>query len=661
MICYMSHLRPRHPFGIACAVVGWILAPHWPASLYSPLCAAGIVSRIKVLSDKVPDVSSLDAWRASFIRDGMSDQEKALAVWRSAWMFRHQDVPPDEYLQREGNVHDPIKLFNVYGYGMCCCASASVQALARHAGLESRGWAITSHSVPEVFWDGAWHMLDASLICYFPHPDGRIASVSEISEGVWRWLESNPQLAGNERKLAEFMRNGGWKKGPAVLANCPQYDHNGWLPAATHGWYSTIMEYSRPSKNFIYEYGAALGYEVNIQLRPGQRLVRNWSNRGLHVNMKDGKAPGCIRGVIGKGDLRYSPKEGDLAPGRVGNGTFEYNVPLARIAEDALEFDNLIADGESLRVADDARPGMMVLRMPSSYVYLTGKVTLKAVVPTGASGLVELSDNNGMDWREVCRCSDGVQEIDISDYVLRRYDYRLRLTLRGAGCRLDSLSIFHDIQHSQRVLPALDAGVNVISFQAGPDEGTIVIEGSTNPAHKGRNLLYSDFRPKLAGMRNDMLFIGPGGRGEAVFCVNTPGAMKRIRIGAHYRARDKRDRLEAHVSCDNGRTWMLAGTLDGPTPGNSKYFVFNDVTPDCRAALVRFAGVQYNTTGIFDLRISADYAEPRGGFSPVRVTYLWDENGVEKRHVHLAEEAKQTWRIECAAKPTMKSICLEMP
>src|SRR5689334_14906865 len=38
----------------------------------------GVVSFVKVLSDKVEDVSSLEAWKKSFIKDGMSDKEKAL-------------------------------------------------------------------------------------------------------------------------------------------------------------------------------------------------------------------------------------------------------------------------------------------------------------------------------------------------------------------------------------------------------------------------------------------------------------------------------------------------------------------------------------------------------------------------------------------------------
>ena len=48
-------------------------------------------------------------------------------------------------------------------------------------------------------------------------------------------------------------------------------------------------------KAYIYEYLASMGYRVNIQLRPGEKLVRNWSNKGLHVNMDGaGNTPGCL-------------------------------------------------------------------------------------------------------------------------------------------------------------------------------------------------------------------------------------------------------------------------------------------------------------------------------------------------------------------------------
>ena len=227
----------------------------WPVALLGLAAAAlaalpvqdavadevGVVSNVKVVSDKVEDVSSIEAWKASFIKPGMTDREKGVAVWETCVKFRQQDAPPREFLQASGTVQDPIKTFNVYGYGMCSCVSSNVEALARAAGLKARGWGISHHSVPEVWWDGDWHLLDASLINYFYDAGGDIASVEEIMASLAEWYKKHPELKGNDAELRKFMRNEGWKKGPTVLATSEFYDRNGWLPAATHGWYSTMQ------------------------------------------------------------------------------------------------------------------------------------------------------------------------------------------------------------------------------------------------------------------------------------------------------------------------------------------------------------------------------------------------------------------------------------
>src|SRR5208337_3146094 len=102
----------------------------------------------------------------------------ALAIWKSNCMFVYQDNPPIEGLH-EGCVHDAIKSFNVYGYGMCCCAASRIESLGRYMGMQARGWGINGHSVPELMWDNEWHLLDASLLNYFTKDDGKIASVEE--------------------------------------------------------------------------------------------------------------------------------------------------------------------------------------------------------------------------------------------------------------------------------------------------------------------------------------------------------------------------------------------------------------------------------------------------------------------------------------------------
>ena len=631
----------------------------------APAGGVGVVSHVKVVSDKVEDVSSLAAWKRAFIKEGMTDEQKAMAVWETVVKFRHQDQPANEFLEAEGHPHDPIKVFNVYGYGQCCCASAHVEALARYAGLEARGWAIINHSVPEVKWGDKWHMLDASLVTYFPQADGHLAGVEEITKGVSEWLAANPAIKGDDATLRQFMGRGGWRKGPAVLAGSPFYDDNGWLPAATHGWYATMQEYANPAKTFLYEYGTAVGYEQNVQLRKGERLVRNWSNAGQQVNALEGGGPGCAKGQIGKGDLRYAPKFGDLAPGRVGNGTHEYAVPLADggFRGGALVAENLASKGEdgagpAVHVKDAAKPGVLVIRMPGSYVCLGGAVELNAVIGAGGSIAVSLSDNNGLDWKDLGTISAaGEQKIDLKAHVYRRYDYRLKLEMKGQGTGLEALKVTSVIQHSQRALPALGAGRNQITFSTGAAEGTVTVQGALGP-NKGKNLRYTELKVAASDVKDGPLFL-TGGKGEVAYAVATPGDMTRLRIGAHYRARDKRDGWDVEASFDGGKTFTKLDRLDGPRAGFSKYIEFEKVPAGTRNALVRFSGQQVNATGLFDVRVDADYAEPAGGAAPVKVTYVWEEGGAQKRDVRVARAAEERWEINCGERPVLKSLIVE--
>ncbi|MCY3020349.1 MAG: hypothetical protein NTW87_15125 [Planctomycetota bacterium] len=629
---------------------------------------AGVVSHISVLSDKVEDVSSLNAWKKACLKDGMTDEQKAMAIWTTVVKFQHQDGPPFEFLHNENFVQDAIKIFNVYGYSFCGVATADVEALARHAGLKARGWTISRHVVSEVWWDDSWHLLDASLICYFPKADRKPASVEEIIAGVSDWLAKDPALKGNDAKLREFQFKGpGWRKGPEILALCPTYSGDGWLPAFTHGWYSQMQEYDGSTK-FPYEPGYSVGYQVNTQLRKGERLTRNWSNKGLHVNMQGGEAPGCMSMKVGESSLRYTPKYGDLSNGRVGNGTLEYDVPLAdgSCKAGALSFENLACKAEdkadpALHVKDGAAEGTLILRMPSSYVYLGGELSCKAAVGAGGEISAQFSDNNGLDWKEIAKVTaSGEQKVDLKPHVFRRYDYRLKLVLKGKGTGLDALKLTHDIQHSQRPLPALGQGANTIAFSAGPQEGTITIEGSTIPATKGKQLTVEEFHPQANNMGGNELPI-KGAQGDITFPIATPGDMTRLRLGAFYRARDPKEGWELQVSFDGGKTFKTMDRLPGNTGrGDVKFITFPEIPPGTRAALVRYTGVQRTACLLMNLRIDADYVEPHGGFRPVRIGYSWEENGQAKQDVHIAKQAEETYTINCASKPTMKSIVLEL-
>ena len=163
---------------------------------------------------------------------------------------------------------------------------------------------------------------------------------------------------------------------------------------------------------------------------------------------------------------------------------------------------------------------------------LDGRASLKAAVGAGGSVVVSFSDNNGLDWKEVARLTAaGTKRLDVTPLVLRRYDYRLKFELHGRGTGLEALRIRHDVQHSQRPLPALDKGVNTITFAAGPPEGTVTVEASNSLDHKGKQVIYTDFHPRMIGFEKN-LFIGASGKGSITFPVATPGDMVQLRFGA---------------------------------------------------------------------------------------------------------------------------------
>ena len=629
----------------------------------------GVVSHVKVLSDKVEDVSSLEAWKQSFIKPGMSNEEKGIAIWKTVVRYRHQSAPPNEFLQNENNVHDVMKTINVYGYGMCCCASANTEQLARYIGFEARGWGITQHSVPEVQWDNTWHLLDGSLMNFFRNPDGSLAGVADLAAAVKDWHQKNPGYRFSDNKLRAFAAKGNWRKnGPTLLATSETYTEDGPNAAGWHGWSSTMQEYD--GKHFSYEYGYSQGYQVNIQLRPGERLTRNWFNKGLHINMDgSGEGPGGI--MKGRGELGLQQKLGDIAPGRVGNGVLEYDVPLADgvFRTGCLTAENLAAKSEDgktpgIHAKDSATPAVLILRMPSSYVYLTGELAVQAAVGDGGQIAVSFSDNNGLDWKEIAKVTaTGFQKIDIKPNCFRRYDYRLKLELKGAGTGLDSLKITHDIQHSQAPLPAFTQGENTIAFSAGPQEGTITVEGRVNLDKKEKQLTVLDFHPELKGIDPSLLRVkeyNPEG-GTATFPIETPGDIVRIRGGAHFRARDAREGFKLQASFDDGKTFQEIGKMMGPKAGSCSYFTFDAVPPKTRKALVRYQSTQQrNTLCIFDFRIDADYKEPAGGFRPVKITYVWDEGAAGQRDIHIAKAPDEKYKIICAAQPLMKSLILEL-
>ena len=62
----------------------------------------------------------------------------------------------------------------------------------------------------------------------------------------------------------------------------------------------------------------------------------------------------------------------------------------------------------------------------------------------------------------------------------------------------------------------------------------------------------------------------------------------------------------------------------------------------------------------FGLRIDADYRQPHGGFRPVKITYVWEENGKPQSHEHVATRPEETYTIRCGPQTVVKSFTVEL-
>ena len=171
---------------------------------------------------------------------------------------------------------------------------------------------------------------------------------------------------------------------------------------------------------------------------------------------------------------------------------------------------------------------------------------------------------------------------------------------------------------------------------------------------------YTGFHPTVTALEKNYLRVGDTGRGEAVLPISAPGDITRVRMGVHWRARDPRDGYEVSASFDGGKTWKSMGKLGLAQPANCTYLVLSDVPAGARDVQVRLAGVQKNTACIFDLRIDVDYKEPCGGFRPVKVTYVWEEDGKPKTDEHVCRKAEESWTIKCGPKTVAKSYSVEL-
>jgi hypothetical protein len=161
----------------------------------------------RIVIDGRRDWYSVESILAGILKPGLSEAEKAIAIWgftASHEVQCHENNrrvgPPypdpashpsrNEFRERA----DPVKAANCYYCSGCSLSAANFVVLCRQADLVARAvWMCPAdqyetHCVAEVLYGGAWHLFDPECRCFYLEADNRtIAS--------YQTLHENPSLA----------------------------------------------------------------------------------------------------------------------------------------------------------------------------------------------------------------------------------------------------------------------------------------------------------------------------------------------------------------------------------------------------------------------------------------------------------------------------------
>lgn len=155
----------------------WAYVQYWEPNVSVTLANTGDVPVVNpwLRRSDMPDTRTLKSLVDSIVKPGMSDKEKARALWE--WEIHHRFHATSQ----DAEVQDVVKNVNAYGYGLCYDESREMNDLWGAAGLKTRKGFPNGHSLTEVFYDGAWHVLDSdeSIISLLRNNE-TIASLPQI-------------------------------------------------------------------------------------------------------------------------------------------------------------------------------------------------------------------------------------------------------------------------------------------------------------------------------------------------------------------------------------------------------------------------------------------------------------------------------------------------
>ncbi|MBT3342553.1 MAG: hypothetical protein HN712_17325 [Gemmatimonadetes bacterium] len=253
--------------------------------------------------DGQPLWRSVDEILASIITPQMDEAHKARAIWDFARQHRYHSTTGDD------EVKDTVKMLNVYGYTLCWDEAYTVANLWQAAGLKVRRGLPHGHCTTEVYYDGAYHLLDSDEHLMVLNRDNQtVASEHQISDDHDLMKRSHAYgiLSPERRETVESAASLFCHRGPRSGGRKPMGDH-----------------------------------QMQVRLRPGESLEWGWQDRGKYHGYGDHPPRSCNgrwRWDVPVLDLRWAtssrgvqPEDEDQVGGDDAQIIYDLHAPYALV------------------------------------------------------------------------------------------------------------------------------------------------------------------------------------------------------------------------------------------------------------------------------------------------------------------------------------------
>jgi len=350
-----------------------------------------------------------------------TDQDRAIQAWQYV-------ISRTSHFCGAGGTtptYDALAVLNSFGFGCCDQLAETLAWIWQQEGYQTRvAFLLNFHDVPEIFFGGAWHMLDPDHNVYYPKDDGTIASVADVL--------ANPNLV-------------------ARTADPQGNDPVGWPATEMAALYVAA--------------GPTLAYRATIfpsplsqvTLRPHEGITffsENKQDSALYYNQGDSVPPSSVN----LGQFNW-----DLSYGDALWKSWAYANSGVSVGSDA--------SGSEVLANSTGAPGYVVYQEFSMFPVRTLSLVAQLGSASGSGWLNAYFSPDGTTWSPAMPLlpasldSSFDLKVDLTKLAAGAYAYFVKIELNG-DMQLHRLRLTSTVQTSQTVFPLLQGGAsNGLTYQ----------------------------------------------------------------------------------------------------------------------------------------------------------------------------------------------------